>query len=364
MTTPHNFYYRSSAFIITLIGIITVLIVAQQFLIPLCIGALFAFTLYPLTSKLESFGISRIVANIIGLISALLIILSVGIIVSWLFSNFINDLPIMREHMMQNFVSVGTWIESRFYIPLDTQLSWIERYGDISSLLGKHATTIFSTTKTTVAMTGLTFVYAFFFLYYRTKFVHILHKVLPENKWNTFENALKKTGTIVPHYLLGILIVVGILAVINSVGFLLVGVHNAIFFGVVAAILNIIPYLGPVIGFLIVFIVTLATQNISTALGVFGVFIVIQFLENNILTPGITAGRVKINPFVALLSVILGGLFWGIPGMLISIPIVGMIKVVCEYIPSLTPLAYALNTETGIPESKPWYMRLYHVFIK
>lgn len=338
-------YTRLAGIIISIIGIGFLLIVAKSFLVPLVLGALFAFTLYPITSRMEHIGIPRIIANLLGIFGALAAVVAIGILVSFLLSNFLSDIPEMRVHIADNMTSGHEWVEKKFNVPVAAQKIWLEENINADQVFGDNVGSIFATTKSTVATTSLVFIYGFFFLYYRNKFVEFLHKAIPHSKLETFRVVIKKIGTIVPRYLLGILIVVGILSVANSLGFALVGVENAIFFGVLAAILNIIPYLGPVIGFILVFIVTLATQDISTALAVLGVFVIIQFLENNILTPNITAGQVRLNPFIALVGVIAGGLIWGVVGMLISIPILGMIKIMCEHIPSLSPVAFLLDTK-------------------
>jgi len=337
-------YTRIAGIVVSIIGIGFILIVTKGFLMPLVLGALFAFTLYPITSRMERVGIPRIIANILGISASIAIVIAIGIALSLLFSNFVSDLPTMRTHLEENLISAHQWTETNFNIPIYKQKLWLENNVTIDEFLGNNLGNIFATTKSTVATTGLVFIYSFFFLYYRTKFVTFLHKAIPHQRLDTFRIVIKKIGTIVPRYLLGIIIVVGILSVANSTGFILVGVHNAVFFGVLAAILNIIPYLGPVIGFLLVFIVTLATQDLSTAFAVLGVFVFIQFLENNILTPNITAGQVRLNPFIALVGIIAGGFIWGVVGMLISIPLLGMIKIMCEHIPSLSPVAYLLDT--------------------
>lgn len=76
-----------------------------------------------------------------------------------------------------------------------------------------------------------------------------------------------------------------------------------------------------------------------------GLFILIQFTENNILTPNITGSKVNINPLFTILSIIVGGMIWGLPGMFVSIPLMGMVKIYCDNKPELTAFSYLLGTE-------------------
>ena len=135
-----------------------------------------------------------------------------------------------------------------------------------------------------------------------------------------------------------------ILIGLNSLGFYLIGVKYALLLGFVAAFFNLIPYLGTVIGYGIVFLFVLATQTPAIALSVVGQFFVVQFIENNILTPNITGSYVEINPLVIIFSLIAGGMIWGLPGMFMVIPYLAMMKIVCENIPSLKPIGFLLGT--------------------
>src|SRR5690625_3473236 len=88
----------------------------------------------------------------------------------------------------------------------------------------------------------------------------------------------------------------------------------------------------------------LATQSSRLAFGVFQLFFPIHFTENNILTPNITGSYVQLNPMVIILSLIAAAMMWGLAGMLLVIPYLAMIKIVCENVENLQPIAYLLGT--------------------
>ncbi|WMJ75631.1 AI-2E family transporter [Cytophagaceae bacterium ABcell3] len=74
-----------------------------------------------------------------------------------------------------------------------------------------------------------------------------------------------------------------------------------------------------------------------------GPFVIIQFVENNILTPAITGGKVALNPFVTILSLIFGSMIWGVAGMFIIVPYMAMVRIILEHIDYLKPLGFLMS---------------------
>src|SRR3546814_5216445 len=104
-----------------------------------------------------------------------------------------------------------------------------------------------------------------------------------------------------------------IVAVLNTGGLYLLGIQYAWFFGTLASLLLLIPYIGIAIGSLLPALFALATKDSAWyALGVIGWFQVVQFLEGNFITPNIVGGKVSINPLMAIISLLLGGLLFGL----------------------------------------------------
>jgi predicted PurR-regulated permease PerM len=114
--------------------------------------------------------------------------------------------------------------------------------------------------------------------------------------------------------------------------------------GVIAAVINFIPYFGTIMGYAIPFGVALLTGDSPRyAIGVVILFIIVQFTENNILTPNIVGRQMRINPFFIILGVLLGGVIWGIPGMFIVVPLMGMLKIVFDRVPDLRHLGFLIG---------------------
>ena len=189
-------------------------------------------------------------------------------------------------------------------------------------------------------------VYIFLMLYYRNKIEKFIFMLTPNRTHDQTSSIINQISHVTRHYMAGVVIVVSILCFINSAGLFLIGVDYAIMLGILSAIMNFIPYFGTLIGGAIPLLYTLTVQgDPNKALAVVGLFILIQFTENNILTPNITGSKVNINPLFTILSIIVGGMIWGLPGMFVSIPLMGMVKIYCDNKPELTAFSYLLGTE-------------------
>lgn len=168
----------------------------------------------------------------------------------------------------------------------------------------------------------------------------------------------EQISKVTQQYLIGVLLVIIILAVLNTTGLLIIGIKHAVFFGVLAAILNIVPYIGVLVGSLFPIIMALLTKDsIWSAVAVAGVFAFNQFLENNFLTPNITGSQVKINPLAAIMALIVGGMIWGVAGMILFIPFIGIAKILFDNIQSLKPLGYLIGEDDNGEKEKDGFFK-------
>jgi predicted PurR-regulated permease PerM len=151
----------------------------------------------------------------------------------------------------------------------------------------------------------------YFFMAYRTFYREFLHRLASRSSIPKIEETIEKEALMVLRYLLGILGVVAILSVCNITALMIIGVDHAVLFGVVAAVLNIVPLVGTIIGSLIpVLYVLIMEDDMSYPIAVALYFWVIQLLESSIITPNIVGKRMGVNPFAILLAVFIGGR-WG-----------------------------------------------------
>ncbi len=319
---------------------------ARNFLYPIFLAILIAYLLHPMANFLEKHKFPRILANIISIIFAIIIVGGGIYFMYTQISVFIQDLPTLKDQAVANIRQLESFIEAKTGISTVAQQKWIEnQINDIFESGSEVFGTAFSATTGTAARMGLLPVYVFFMLYYRDKFKKFILLIVPDEKHEKTEKILDDVSYVTEKYMSGVFAVVLILCVLNSVGLLIVGINYAILFGIISALFNFIPYFGTLIGGLVPLAYTLLLSPYpEKVVGVIIYFIIIQFTENNILTPNITGGNVQLNPFITILSIILGGMLWGVVGMFLIVPFIAMFKIFCEYFDPLKPYAFLLGT--------------------
>jgi len=145
------------------------------------------------------------------------------------------------------------------------------------------------------------------------------------------KEAVYETESIIKSYLIGLLIQITYMTILLGGILMLVGIKHALLIGVIFAILNLIPYVGALIGNLIGVLLTLTSSTeLWPVVTVLGVIAVVQFLDNNILMPRIVGSKVKINALFSILGVLIGGSIAGVSGMFLSLPIIAVLKIIFD----------------------------------
>lgn len=322
-------------------AVIAVLSITKQLLVPLCFSIFLAYLLYPFARWLEEKKVPRIATNFFVILSFMALIGGAIFIAIQLFSSLSNDLPELRYQLAQNLGLVQTTISDFIGISIEQQNNILKTAG----LNGDYFGAVIEAGKNTVLALALIPVYTFLLLFYRDKFREFISMMVKEEYEKEAQVIIKKAAEIVPKYLKGLVVVCVLLVGLNTLGFQLIGVKYPLLLGLIAAIFNLIPYLGTVLGYGIVALFVFGIQSPTIAGAVMIQFFIVQFIENNILTPNITGSYVRINPLVIIFSLIAGGLVWGLPGMFLVIPSLGVLKIFCESIEGLKPYAFLIGTQ-------------------
>jgi predicted PurR-regulated permease PerM len=324
-----------------------IMIVAKDILIPLSLAFLFASMIYPMVVFLNKHKVPRPIAI---LVSILLFIGVIFLLFSLLFNQlqvFIDDFPLLKQKAISNIAAINSGIEERFGVSADRQHQWltdrIKYWFDAGSTFMKNAV---GATTGTIFKVVLIPVFMFYMLNSRERFRGFIVKIVPSHRKVQAESIMTDISNIIQRYLGGVFIVILILCVLNSAGLYMLGLKYALIFGIISALLNVIPYFGNWIGAILPLTFAFLTgDSPKLFFSVLLLYAIIQFLEHNILTPNITGGNVRLNPLVAIVGIIVGGLVWGVAGMLVVIPFLATLKIVFENIGSLKPFAYLLGSE-------------------
>ncbi|SIT79527.1 AI-2E family transporter [Pontibacter indicus] len=347
MANDYDRIKKLTYWLLFLVLLVFVLVETREFLYPLVMSMLFAYLLYPVVRRLESWGLPRILANFVTIIFSLALAIGLLILLYKQLSVFLTDLPTLKDKALANIDNLQAIIDRKFGDENQANERWLRmQVSNALDLSGAAITNLLLAITNTITKFGLMPVYTFLMLYYRNKFEHFLMRVVASHRHGKVKMIIDEVSNVTRHYMGGVVIVILILCFLNSAGLLIIGVEYAILLGIVSALLNFIPYFGTLIGGAIPFLYTLVVQgDPQKTLGVLLFFLLVQFTENNILTPNITGSRVNINPLFTIISIIVGGMIWGLPGMFVSVPILGMFKIYFDHSPDLQPFSYLLGTK-------------------
>ena len=182
-------------------------------------------------------------------------------------------------------------------------------------------------------ISGLTFVVivpfvAFFFLKEGRRLTRCLMAFVPNAYFELCLNLMHQANKQIGNYIRGQLLAVLAVSVLSIGGLSIIGVHYALPLGLLAGLANVIPYLGPLIGIVCSSIVALATGGgLAMVAKVIVMFLLIQLIDNVLIQPTMVAKSVELHPLVVLFVVMVGSQLVGIVGMLIAVPLTGVVKV-------------------------------------
>ncbi len=347
------FYAKTALIFISLFAFVYTMDIAQSIIIPIVYAIILAILLNPIVNFLCRKGLNRLIAIFLTVIIAFFLVAIIFYIVFSQASNLSNSFPQMKAKFILSSADFVNWISGKTHIHESKINEWINetQSEQLNNLAVKENISIFGHL---VMTTVLLPVYLVMVLYYKPLLLDFIRRLFRLQDHIAVEEVLANTKKIIQSYLVGLFIEMIIVAILNSIGLLIIGIDYAILFGLLGAFLNIIPYLGAIIAASIFMIVALLTKTPIYMLYVLIMYGFIQFIDNNFLIPKVVAARVKINALVSIIVVIIGGTVWGIPGMFLAIPITAIIKVIFDHIDSLKPWGFLLGDSMYQSQKNPF----------
>ena len=338
-------YAKISLVLIGIYVFISMLYVAKSILVPFVFALLIAILLYPIVQYLMRFKLNRIVSIVVAMFVGFLIIASVTFLLisqvsrlseSWpelneKFSDIINQAVISIAGVFDvNPQSVQEWLT-------ETKTEFTEK---LTSTIGKSLVIVGNG----LVVVLLLPVYVFLILYYQPLLVTFILRLFKTEKHNQVSNVISKIKSVIQNYLFGLIIETCIIAILQIVALLLLGIDYAILLGILGALLNLIPYIGGIVGVALPMMVALVTKSTASyALYVLIIYYVIQLFDNNYIVPVIVASKVKINALISIVAVLAGNALWGISGMFLSLPIIAIMKLIFDHVEPLNPWGFLLG---------------------
>jgi predicted PurR-regulated permease PerM len=336
----------------------TIVYIARDILTPLLMAFFLAIILLPVFRWLRKKKVPEVGAIAL---SVLLLIILVGLVV-WFFSAqisaLVSDFPQIERNVRAHLDSVSAWMNRQFGITTARQTEMISEYNDkilnyAGGMLGGAASSVTGV----LIFVGLLPIYIFLILFYKNLLLRFVFMWFPEDSHSKVEEALRESESIIKSYLIGLLIQITYITVLLGGILLIIGIKHAILIGAIFAILNLIPYIGALIGNVIGVLLTISsTQEIWPIFVVLGTIAFVQFLDNNILMPRIVGSKVKINALATILGVIAGGAIAGVAGMFLSLPMIAVAKIMFDRSDSFRQWGVLLGDEKPKRSPMQWPM--------
>jgi predicted PurR-regulated permease PerM len=325
----------------------TIVLAGREIITPVVMAFFLALMLLPILRFLRRKKVPETLAIVLCILFLAIVI---GLVV-WFFSSQISqlvaDFPQIKKNVNQHLGSLSGWIDKKWGFSTERQVQLINEQNDklfsfASGMLGGAASSVTGT----LVFIGLLPIYIFLLLFYKNLLLRFVFLWFPHRTQPKVEEAIRETEVIVKSYLIGLLIQITYITILLGGILLIIGIKHAILIGAIFAILNLIPYVGALIGNIIGVLLTLSSsQEIWPIFAVLGTIAFVQFLDNNILMPRIVGSKVKINALATILGVIVAGSLAGVAGMFLSLPVIAVLKIIFDRTENLRQWGVLLGDE-------------------
>jgi predicted PurR-regulated permease PerM len=344
---------RFNLYLLALILLTVVLFFGKVVLVPVVFAIFFAMLMAPVCRWLDKKGLHRALSCavcILILLSALLVTLAVT---AAEVSVFAKDLPKVEEKATELIGQVQSYIGDKVGMSNEEQTAFVKKQVQgAGKSAGKYIGAFLGGMVTTIASLLLTLAFTFLFLFNKEMYESFFLKLYKDEDPAKVKRVVGKICHVAQQYLTGRVMSILILTALYTVGLLIVGIKSAILLAAIAALLTVVPYVGSTLGGVFPFMMALVTEDsIDPALWVIAVIVFIQTVDNYFIEPNVVGGEVNLSALASILIILCGGILWGVAGMILFIPMLAIVKIVCDNVEPLKPFGYVLADPSS--RSKP-----------
>jgi len=341
MTKEYPFYLKSTIILFGLVLLAYILYGLGDIIVPFAFATLLTILLNPICNRFIRLKIPKPLAILITLLIAILTFSLIFFFLSSQVSQFGHSLPVFKERMGHLIDQLEQWINNRFGIAVDRQAQFIKEAMN-GSIVGRTVGNVLRTVSFIIVIP----VYVFMMLFYKTLILSFLYEVFSEKNSDRVSEILRETKAAIQSYIIGLLIEMVLVGSLNSIALLLLGVKYAILLGFLGAVINMLPLIGGIISITLpILIATVTKDGFSTQIAIILSYMLIQFIDNNLIFPRFVSIKVKVNALISIMVVLLGNALWGISGMFLSLPFIAVIKIIFDRIDDLKPWGKLLGHE-------------------
>ncbi|WP_460982015.1 AI-2E family transporter [Spirosoma fluminis] len=319
---------------------------AKVVLVPLAIGGLLATLFLPLSTRLERRGVSRPLASFICVCCFVVAVGGIILLLAWQSADLTRDLAGIEQRVTTFIDQARQFVSQKFGIGAEQQKAYMQKQSSSAAQLPGIVLNVMDSLLGITVDLVLVLVYTFLFLFLRRRIKNFLLRLVPASQQGETHKVIDESSQITQRYLIGTFTMTGMLWVLYGIGFSIVGVKHAIFLAILCGLLELIPFVGNLSGSLFTILVSLAQGGDSQLiLGIVIVYGIVQFTQTYLLEPLIVGSQVSVNPLFTILVIVIGEAVWGIPGMILALPALGVVKIICDHVEPLKPYGYLIGQE-------------------
>ncbi len=344
---PHFSLSKSIQVFLFLFLLIAGLYYAKPFLVPVAFAALFSMLLLPVCAWLEGKGLAKGLAVLLSVLLFVVVVGGIVWLIVWQVSDLAKDASGIEQNLLKKVNEFRGFVSNTFGISPEKQTEILKEQQATSQANGGGiAGKIFSGLGGFLTNFLLVLVYMFLFLYFRLHLKKFILQLLHNENVRKTQQVIENSRKVAQKYLTGLALMIACLWVMYGIGFSIIGVKGAIFFAMLCGLLEIVPFVGNLTGNAITVLMVIAQGgSMSMVLGVIITYAIVQFIQTYLLEPLVVGSEVNINPLFTIIGLVLGELVWGIPGMILAIPILGITKIICDNVDELKPYGFLLGKE-------------------
>jgi|SRR5690606_26391422 predicted PurR-regulated permease PerM len=359
--TPLSTTVKRSIELLGLCALAIIIYYAKDILMPLLTAFFLSILLLPVYRVLCKWRFPQTLAIFFSILLAALI---VGFVI-WFFgmqiSKLVKDIPEIQNNLNSHWQNLSGWINAKTAFSSQEQLDLLRKQSDkLLSNAGIYLSGAAVSLTGIFVFVGLLPIYIFLFMFYKNLLLRFTFLWFEEAHHESVEEALRETESIVKSYLIGLMIQISYITILLGGALWIMGIKHALLIGIIFGILNLIPYVGALIGNIIGVLLTLtASQELWHVVAVLVTIAVVQFLDNNILMPRIVGSKVQLNAFASIVGVLIGGSLAGVSGMFLSLPIMAVLKIIFDKSPAFRKWGLLLGDENpGLSPMSNYALRL------
>lgn len=348
-------FSRVNQYLFFFVLTVVVMYFGRTFIIPIVFAAMLAMLMAPVCRRLDSWGFPRALSTLCCVLILAAVVVGMGVIIGAQFATFGKDIDKIKKKGTEMIAKGQAYIEERTGVSEQKQEQVVKEQAKKAQESqsnkggGSPVTKVLSGITSAVAGIILTLVFTFLFIFSKEKYESFFLRLYKDEDERKVKKVVGDISTVAQKYLTGRAMSITIIWILYSIGLTIVGIKNAILLAGIAALLTLIPYVGTVLGGLFPVVMALVTEDsMQPALMAVVVMFVIQTMDNYFIEPNIVGGEVSLSALTSILSILAGGMIWGVAGMILFLPMMGIIKIICDHVEPLQPIGFVI----GDPDAK------------